>query len=1057
VEAKDLHSLTSNMLVRTRSPEFACTRFSTLVCRVCSRGLPESSWPKNRSRTIGTGPIVAHYTTIPVTSTISLCLRACLLFCTQSLRLRGEKSSLIASASNIRTMAPRSKKSRSRNSEIRKHSHLGASIRPYLPTSRDRDDSVSEEGDYPKSSSMITEAKPPNSKSDNFDNLDFSDEECDEADVGSSGISSGVSSGGWSEGHSTTSSSSNNADDLRSIEKTLYDSTGDGLDLISDDALEEDDNDHHNSATALSLTMSNSKDSYASPKVAPANIVSFGENSDLSPIMMGGSEDAAGIRAYDPRYEGSLSDLMGFGNDNDNEDVYDSDEDDSAPMAGNYLASKPGSKRSQQSSRGPNPLLKPNVLARPPTPPSPKKRSHKGGGVNAALPSFPEEPQKEVQNENFGTMPVEKEKISKSKKASKSDKKKKSNKHDTSTKLSKGESKASLESEKKRVEKSSKLSDATKKKKKSVEGKPKIPEVEIEQLDDNTICGFCGDDMAGAELGKCPICKDAYCCRKCQAGKLVRLHEKQCAAWKANGYPSDSKPTVPPKLEEEAAEAATEPMKKMGEKGSKKAKRWSSRDEHFEKHVDDKVKRRSSSNAVQRRTSDGSGLEDLIEEAEELFAADVKADPFMPRTVPKKKGIPRQVDDSDEFSFDGIPEFEEALEDAKPAPAPATKPEKPQRKMSRAQRSLAFLFGNRTTLIADPEPKSQPDGIIEEETSDDESYYNNAAAETTSTSNPDLSKNQTKGNNTEEFFSDSIYNDDSSSSDSLMGSSTAANTKALQSRDNSHLKPPSSVLPSFEDIDETSVAPEEFHDEPLQQHRDSVHDLPSERPVRLKANNHGPEEFQDEPLQHNSREIPFGNDDTLDRKSQKKRAAEARRHERELKREKERRLERRLFIALGVALFCVMLATAAVVGGFVALAYFGDEDELAAPTSTPVEMPTSAPVPPPVNDEDQPNINSSSEPPNESIKITTAPKVEAPTAAPVTAPTTLAPTTPAPSTSAPTPGVAVTSAPVIAPTTLAPTTLAPSISALTPGVTVTAAPVTTPTTGTATLELPTSP
>lgn len=403
-------------------------------------------------------------------------------------------------------MAPHPQRVRSRKiKNSRKHSHL--SVKPYHPSPCGDESNSNSEGDYyPQSAEMTDASKPVTSavgavgaESDAFNDLDFED---DADGFGSSGIES---SGGWSENssYSTTSSSSN---DLRDLERKLHDSTGNGLDLISLDAKDQKREEHtNNSGTVLSLT----KDafSFASPKVAPAQAVAFGDTDAskeqllLSPMMMGGSEESS--YPYNARYEGSLSDLMMNLDDGvDDSDGFhhrEDDDDDSAGMPSDYLSS--GAKQSSLS-RKPNLLLKPNVGILPPTPPSPIKRS-----VGPSLGSF-------------AALAVEME-----------------------TESLPGENVRKMDSgkddkvKKKRIGK--KQPNNKSKAEKSTSGEETLTEYGFSETSCN--CGSCD---VGPTIRQCMSCKEAYFCEQCMEGEAVAAHVDECAIWKAQGKPEGSKPVL---------------------------------------------------------------------------------------------------------------------------------------------------------------------------------------------------------------------------------------------------------------------------------------------------------------------------------------------------------------------------------------------------------------------------------------------------------------------------------------------------------------------------------
>jgi len=410
-------------------------------------------------------------------------------------------------------MAPHPQRARSRKSKnSRKHSHL--SVKPYHPSPcGDESNSNSEVDYYPQSAEMTEASKPVTSavgavgtESDALNELDFED---DADGFGSSGIES---SGGWSENssYSTTSSSSN---DLRDLERKLHDSTGNGLDLISLDAKDQKREDHtNNSGTVLSLT----KDafSFASPNVAPAQAVSFGDTDVgkeqllLSPMMMGGSEESS--FPYNARYEGSLSDLMMNLDDGvDDSDGFhhredDDDDDDSAGMPSDYLSS--GAKQSRLS-RKPNLLLKPNVGKLPPTPPSPIKRS-----VGPSLGSFATLAV-DLETESLPGGKRKEEENAKKMDSGKDDEKKKR----TGKKQPNNKSKAE----------------------KSTSGKDASAEYGFSET-----CCNCGSRDVGPTIRQCMSCKEAYVCEQCMEGKAVTAHMDECAIWKAQGKPEGRKPVL---------------------------------------------------------------------------------------------------------------------------------------------------------------------------------------------------------------------------------------------------------------------------------------------------------------------------------------------------------------------------------------------------------------------------------------------------------------------------------------------------------------------------------
>jgi len=874
------------------------------------------------------------------------------------------------------------------------------------------------EGDYPQSA-MIAESlsSAPTDNCNNLENvsesedldLNFSDE-----DDGSSEIeSSGISSGGWSEtsGCSSAGSNSDNLDGFRELEKQLRDSAGDGVDLISSDAMEQDEEeDHHNSSSALSLTQLTSREVYASPKTTPAGIVSFGNNFDsdnvMSPIMMGGSEDAADIRPYDSRYEGSLSDLMGIVESSNNQfydNSDDSEEDNSAPMAGNYLI--PPTKRSEQA-RGPNPMLKPTVFERPPTPPSPQKRFVKG--PNGALPVISPEPRKKT----FAKVPVGVDSPIKSKKSAQNEKskKKKSGKHDG----------------KKRNETNEKVS---------------IVSERLTSEDfgfKTTICSFCSRNV-GADIRKCMSCKEAYFCAACTEIGAVGEHQQECAIWKSKGKPSDSKPVVIPN-----AFTPADPSE-----ASKKNKKKCESGKYSMRTNGPPVKEPASHTSKQGPSDDdlGSSPDIIMCESIDVTRAKVQEDD----------------EEEDHFSFDSIPEFSIHNEDSNsqgdqpdPTPIETNQSEKPQRNtVKRAQRSLAYLFDSPAPVSQSNSNEDKPDAIVEEATSDDESFYSNAEEKTMKADAEDFSKTAFADNLPDHIEEDvcsdsifrseslernskankmtSVYNedpskmivdeklskssvsaDDSSDSDSAVSSEMSIDSligieddedEAQTRRGAPSILPLSNTPspPAFgsrDDVEDSTGVPDEFHDEPLQQNSDLKQQFPD--PLLLphaEQNDKSPEVFHDEPLQ-NSREILYGDEQDQKRKQRRADVAE--------KARRERRREHRLIALTVVALICTLMALSAVAGGVIALTFFAEEDgpdspSYAAQTAAPKPATLPAPVSPSAADAgDGSNIFtpgnvttfSFTQSPTTPVPETEAPTTAPPTLPPMTIPPTVAPTNP---------------------------------------------------------------
>lgn len=829
-------------------------------------------------------------------------------------------------------MAPRAKKTRSRNSEIRKHSHL--SNKPSFVPSSGGDDSLSNsEGNYPQSA-MIAESSssaPTDSckatekgGESGHPDLNFFDE-----DDGSSEIeSSGISSGGWSEtsGYSSTGSNSDNPDGFRDLEKQLQDSTGDGLDLISSDALKQnEEEDHHNSCGALSLTQLTSREAYASPKTKPAGTVSFGDNFDsdkaMSPIMMGGSEDAADIRPYDARYEGSLSDLMGIVESSNNQfyDSDDSENNNSAPMAGNYITTP------TKQTQGPNPMLKPTVLERPPTPPSPQRRSVKG--LNVALPDRSPERRKKT----FAKAPAGMDSSIKSKKA--------------------------------------KLVNRDGKKQNRIKEEVAIVSEFTSEVFGfrTTICSFCLRDV-GADIRKCISCNEAYFCVNCAEIGAVGEHQKECAIWKSQGKPSGSKPIVIPNT-------FTRPVNPS--EASKRNNKKCERGKKSRRSNESPVKEQKVLNTAMRVPSD-----DALNGGDDL---DYSPDIIMCEPIDVARAKVQDGDDEkNHFSFDSIPEFSIHNDDlnsqgdeSDPNPVETNKSEKRQRKtVKRAKRSLAYLFDSRAP-VSPPNSDEKSDAIAKDATPDDESFYSNSEEKADTEDSSALISNLPSQMEEEEDCTDSAF-----SSESMEENSETSPMSSVSDEEMSKMVINEKLSKSIVDSDHSSdsaVSSEMSIDSLIK-----IEDDEDEAQTRRGA----PSIL---PAKKISREISYGDEEDLERKQRKADVAEKARRQRR----RDHRLLALLIVALICTLVALSAVAGGVVAlTFFDEDDSPDSPSPLAQTAVPKPAPVSTPVSPPANDaSDGTTTISFGENNMFTQSPTTLVPTEAPTTAPPTlSPKTIAPT-----------------------------------------------------------------